>query len=116
MFAIVEISFVRRFSISVDFSLQQVEHVNLNIVIVISGIVVSASNLFLYCYFGKMATESFEHIADALYECNWQKLPIELQKYFIIMMSNSQRSIYYSGYGIAVLNLETFTKVSNEII
>lgn len=50
------------------------------------GVVNGVSNLFFYCSFGKMATESFEQMADCLFEANWQKLPIQLQKYLIIIV------------------------------
>lgn len=68
--------------------------------------------LFLYCYYGAVATESFEGMADALYETNWQDLPIALQKYILIMMINSQQPLYYHGFGVAILNLELYTRVS----
>lgn len=72
---------------------------------------VGVSNLFVYCFFGKVATESFATMADSLYEANWQNLPIELQKYFILMIANANRPLYYHGFNIAILNLETFSKV-----
>lgn len=68
--------------------------------------------LTLYCYYGKVATDSFGMMADCLYEFDWFKLPLDLQKYFVIMIGNAHRPIYYTGSGIAALNLETFTKVS----
>lgn len=71
--------------------------------------------LFAYCYFGKLATQSFEDMADAFYESNWQNLPINLQKYMILMIANAQKPLYYHGYGLAVLNLETFTAVSQTL-
>lgn len=58
-----------------------------------------------------MATESFERIPDCLYESNWHELPFEMQKSLVIMFENSQKVLYYHGFGVAVLNLETFTKV-----
>lgn len=67
--------------------------------------------LFLYCFFGKLAIDSFARMADSLFEANWQDLPINLQKYFILMIANSQKPIYYHGFGVAILNLETFCKV-----
>lgn len=73
---------------------------------------VGISNLFVYCYYGKMATESFEKLNDCVYDVNWYELPIGLQKYFILMIQNTQRPIFYYGFGVAVLNLETFTDVS----
>lgn len=51
-------------------------------------------------------------MADCLYEANWQELPPELQKNFILMIQNAQRPCFYHGFGMAILNLETFTKVS----
>lgn len=58
-----------------------------------------------------MATESCIEMADLLFESNWQCLPIQMQKYFILMINNVQKPLYYNGYGIIILNLETFTKV-----
>lgn len=67
---------------------------------------------FLMCFFGKAATESFEKMSHCLYEFNWQQLPINLQKYLIVMIGNTQRPLYYQGLGICVLDLETFAKAS----
>lgn len=74
-------------------------------------VMVSTSLLFWYCYFGKIATDSFEAMSDCLYESDWPSLPIELQKYFIIMIANAQRKVHYHGFGIVKLDLEAFTKV-----
>lgn len=78
--------------------------------------ILSLSNLFLYCYYGKLASESFESMADLLYENNWPELPNKLKKYFILMIGNGQQPLFYHGFGIAVLNLETFSKVRGTII
>lgn len=72
---------------------------------------VGVSNLFLYCFFGKLATESYAVIADHMYESNWRTLSVDLQKYFILMIGNGHRPVFYHGFGIAILNLETFAKV-----
>lgn len=77
---------------------------------------VGVANLFFFCYFGILATESFRGMADALYESNWSEVPVRLQKYFIIMVANTQKPVYYHGFGVAVLNLETFTRVSQAIL
>lgn len=69
-------------------------------------------NPFVYCYFGKSATESFLQMADSLYEANWIERSVVVQKYFLLAITNAQRPLFYHGYGIAVLNLDTFTKVS----
>lgn len=73
---------------------------------------VSTSLLFLYCYFGKIATDSFEAMADTLYDTDWTALPIELQKFLIIMIGSAQQKLYYHGFGIVNLDLATFVTVS----
>lgn len=59
-----------------------------------------------------MATESFEKMADSLFESNWGDLPVDLQKFYILMIGNAQKPMFYHGFKVAVLNLETFMKVS----
>lgn len=59
-----------------------------------------------------MASNSFERMANFVYDVNWYSLSLEKQKYFILMLLHAQRSLYFHGYGIAVLNLETFCTVS----
>lgn len=71
----------------------------------------SLSNLFLYCYFGKQATESFNKMTDALYESKWLDFTPKERKYFVIAITNTQRPLYYHGFNIMVLNLESFTNV-----
>lgn len=70
------------------------------------------SHLFVYCFFGKLATESFEKMAYCLYESNWYGLSVDLQKNFILMIENAQIPIFYHGFEMLVLNLETFTQVN----
>lgn len=88
------------------------KHLNYDLCLILFSVVVGFINLFLYCYFGKMATDSFEQMAVCLYECNWQDYPIDLQKYFILMLQNMQQPLWYHAYNVAILNLETFTKVT----
>lgn len=72
---------------------------------------VSLSTLFLYCYFGEVATGCFGNVAHVLYESNWLHLPFNLQKYFILVIGNAQRPLNYHGFKIAILNLNTYLKV-----
>lgn len=75
------------------------------------AIMIGVSTLYLYCYFGKLATDSFMMMTDCLFESNWQNLSVHLQKYFILMIANAKRPFFYHGSKIATLNLETFTVV-----
>lgn len=82
----------------------------LNALVVV--LVVGIANLFAFCWYGKQATDSFGNMTNLLYEeANWQDLSIQLRKYLIFMIQNTQRPLFYHGFGIAILNLETFLKV-----
>ncbi|XP_055308954.1 odorant receptor 67d-like [Sitodiplosis mosellana] len=89
----------------------RVKQIDPDIAILVSVVLIGFSTLFLYCYLGKVATESFEKMANYLYyEVNWHELPIELQRYFILMIANIQKPLYYHGFSIITLKLETFCK------
>lgn len=103
-----------RFFLHFFFNFQIFHHIHFGILFLIVGFSSSLSYLFLYCYFGKLATESFQKMTDCMFESNWQELPINLQKYLILMIANMQRPLHYHGSRIAVLNLVSFTKVSRE--
>lgn len=96
--------------------LKKLKHIDLEVVFIISAIFISVGNLFLYCYFGANATHSYEKMIDSLYNTNWEDLSVKLQKYFILMIANAQQPSYYHGFGVAILNLGTFTKVSEHSI
>lgn len=88
------------------------KHPDFGLQVIWCAFLAAVSNLFAYCFCGKMATDSYSNMAECLYESNWHKLELKYQKYIIIMIANAQKPIYYHGFGIAVLNLETFNKVS----
>lgn len=75
-------------------------------------ITLSMSILFIYCYFGKIATNSFAKMSDFVYlKMKWHNLPIKLQKYVILMIGNMQQPIFYHGFYVAVVDLNTFIRV-----
>lgn len=80
-------------------------------VFLMQAMMLSGSIMFVYCYFGEMATESFGNLASALYESSWQNLSIKLQKCYILMIANAQRPLYYHGFHVSILSLNTFAKV-----
>lgn len=59
-----------------------------------------------------MATLNFERMTDIVFEMNWLDLPVDLQKYFILIIANMQKPLYYYGGGIVILDLSTFVNVS----
>lgn len=92
-------------------SFQQFQSFSFDVVIAVALILIGISNALLYCYFGKIATESYEKMHDYLFKLKWYKLPIATQKYFILMAANMQKPLCYHGFGVLYLNLETFTRV-----
>lgn len=71
------------------------------------------TNLFVYCYFGKMTTDSYSKMSDCVYfELDWREFPSKLQKYLVFMIQNMQKKIYYHGFDVAVMDLRTFIGVS----
>lgn len=91
------------------------KHVDFDLVSIVLGVSVSALNLYVFCYFGKMSTEQFEKMADCLYHSSWYLLSNQMQKFVILMIANAQIPIHYHGFKIAVLNLELFCKVSYQL-
>lgn len=90
---------------------QELRHLDFNLCICLIGIGLGISNISLYCYLGKLATESYAKMADCVYDSNWYKMPLNLQKYLVLMIANAQAPLHYHGFKIAVLSLETLTKV-----
>lgn len=73
---------------------------------------VGGMNLFLYSFFGHLATDFYLNLSDDLFESKWHQFPLNLQKYLIIMMGNSQQLLHYHGLGITNLNLNNYLKVN----
>ncbi|XP_031633852.1 putative odorant receptor 92a [Contarinia nasturtii] len=82
-----------------------------NVLLVIVGMSVGLSYLFLYCYYGKRTNVYYSQMGQSLFESNWYLLPNELQKFYILMIANVQVPISYHGLNVVDLNLERFTKV-----
>lgn len=87
------------------------KHPDLNFYMVLMSLLVSGANLYLYCYYGNRSTNDFAQMAQLLYESNWNQHPVELQKFFKMMIANAQRPLFYHGFHLVQLNLETFLKV-----
>lgn len=90
---------------------QQTRNLNADIIMVISNSSNGLLNIFIYCYFGKSATDSYAKMTDYLMQLEWYEYPNGLQKYLILMIANTQTPVFYHGFNIAVLDLGTFTQV-----
>lgn len=72
--------------------------------------------LFPYCYFGQLAGDSFQKMSDCVFELKWHEFPINSQKYVVLMITNMQKPIYYHGFHVTVMDLNTFLNVSRGLI
>lgn len=92
------------------------KHPDLNFYMVLMSLLVSGANLFLYCFYGNRSTNDYGQMALDLYESNWYTHPVGLQKFFKMIIANAQRPLYYDGFQIVQLNLETYLKVEENSI
>ena len=112
MFVIIPFFFLSFFKNTFKKNQQQLQHNDdmavLNLMIVLQ---IGISMMFPYCYFGKIATDSYLDMSYCLYDLNWPDLPLEYKKYIILMMTNMNREIYYHGSNVATLNSSTYIRV-----
>lgn len=87
------------------------QHPDLELVMLIIAAFIGIANLLVFCYFGKLTTESSLDMADCVYNLNWHQFDNDLKKNLIPIIQMGQRPLIYEGYGIFTLNLETFTQV-----
>ena len=55
--------------------------------------------IFLACECGQNVTMEFEMFNDALYQCKWYFLPIELQRMLVTVLVGAQHPTHMQGYG-----------------
>lgn len=82
------------------------------VITILLSISMDLSMLFLYCYFGEMASDSHLDMSDCVYNMSWYRLDTWLQKYFHLMIVNMQIPLHYHGFKIINLDLNTFIRVS----
>lgn len=91
---------------------QQSKHFGFAFIFLTCNATLGVFQLLLFYHFGQMATESFEKMADCLYESKWYDVQVKTQKCFIILIANTQKPIHYTGFGVIYLNMVTYTKVN----
>lgn len=68
--------------------------------------------LFLLCEPGARVTNQFEEFGDELSQCPWYSLTTEMQRMYVIFLTDSQRPANLSSYGGIVCERDTFKKVA----
>lgn len=87
------------------------QHPDFELAMLVIAAFVGIGNLFVFCYFGKLTTESSLKMTDCVYDLNWRHFDNNLKKCLIPILQMGKRPLTYEGYGIFTLNLETFTQV-----
>lgn len=79
--------------------------------IVAFGLVWLFGFILLVCEPGERMTNRFEIFSEELSRSDWYLLPIEMQRIYLVFLSNTQNAINVSSYGGITCERETSKKV-----
>lgn len=68
--------------------------------------------LFFVCEFGQRVTNQFELFGEELEQCDWDTLPIEMQRMYVIFLSGTQQPVNVACYFNVLCTREIFQTVS----
>lgn len=71
-------------------------------------ILIAFTVILIVCEPGERVTNQFEQFGVNLDQCKWNKLPIEMQRIYLIFLSDAQQPKYIRSYGGIVCTRETF--------
>ena len=66
---------------------------------------------FVMCESGEQVTDKFEQFGEEFERCDWYKLPIEIQRMYLIFLSDTQQPKTIQSYGGVVCSRETCKRV-----
>lgn len=69
------------------------------------------AELLMYCYLSENVTSDLGATGDAFFHSLWYRLPIKLQKLYIIPIQQSQKEFRLTGLGIVECSLRIFITV-----
>lgn len=90
---------------------QVIMDADFKVLLVSLAVFLSTGVVFIYCFMGTFTTDQFLLYADISYESSWYKFPVKLQRYYVLILADSQRPRSFDGWGLIELTLVTFTKV-----
>lgn len=67
--------------------------------------------VFITCEFSEMVTERFECFNDAIDQCDWYLFPHDIQRMFLIVLANTQQSIFLQSFGNIPCSRDSFKRV-----
>lgn len=65
----------------------------------------------LVCEPGERVTNQFEQFYAEFARCQWNNLPIDMQRLYLIFLSDTQQPIYLRTYGGVISTRETYKQV-----
>lgn len=65
----------------------------------------------IFCELGERVTNHFETVDEELQRCDWHMLPIEVQRIYLIFISDTQQPRNITCYGDISSTRDTFKKV-----
>ncbi|XP_031636412.1 odorant receptor 67c-like isoform X2 [Contarinia nasturtii] len=77
----------------------------------VSCIVCSLSWPSLMCYFASLATDKIASLGDVAYGSDWDKYPLSIRKYIILIIARSQEPVYFTGMNLVNCTLEVLGKL-----
>ncbi|XP_055304930.1 uncharacterized protein LOC129569791 [Sitodiplosis mosellana] len=75
------------------------------------SVLISLFPFFLFCHFGGEITQQFDDIGNAVYQLEWYRLPLDMQKDLQIVIALAQERIYMRGYGDTRTTHSVFKKI-----
>ena len=66
---------------------------------------------FAICEPGERVTDQFEQFGEEVERCEWNKLPIEMQRMYLIFLSDTQQPVNIRSYGGILCTRDTFKTV-----
>lgn len=67
---------------------------------------------YLCCRYATFTVDRISSLGDVVYDLNWYEYPIELRKYFVLIIARSHTPIEFTGLGLIYCTLYSFGRVS----
>lgn len=68
---------------------------------------------YMLCDFGEHVTIASGRLNTSFYSNSWYLCPIEMQRYFLVILLAAQKPLYMEGFARLNCSRETFKRVNN---
>lgn len=67
---------------------------------------------YFFCYFADSTSYRMANIHRSVYDLNWYNFPSDAQKCVVLIMTQSQKIVYFNGHNLITCTLVSFGKVN----